>query len=771
MARRPLTARMRSCRGIYPPLLADKGLVAALEAQARNATLPVTVEASGVTGYPQKIEAAMADRIEALGGSLTDEARPSRAATVLAVVLTAVYLGLGVVSALIQIGFLLGPAFVVPLLFAPYTLVGMLIIIRRGSHPIGWILQLIGIVLILTVSSEDYAGYALVRHPGSLPFGQTVLVLNSWVWAVGILLFAVLLPLLFPTGRLLSRRWLPMLGLALVYLVLASAGNALMPGHFSTRYPTLVNPIGLAHQEALLRSIIDFSIIPGALGLLGVVASVVVRYRRSRGIERQQLKWFCFSVALVPIPLAMNGHPPFDQITFVIVIPLLALSIGLSVLRYGLYDIDVVISRTLVYGALAAFITAVYVGIVVGIGSLVGSGGRPNLILSIVATAVVAVAFQPVRERLQKFANRLVYGQRATPYEVLSEFSSRVAESYAGEQVLPRMAQVLAEGTGAERAEVWLRSGNTLRAAASWPAGMNGKGPVELTGQLLPEIAETNRVVPVRHQGELLGALSVQKRAGESLTPIEEKLLDDLAHQAGLVLKNVGLTSDLQARLEELRASRQRLVKAQDDERRKLERNLHDGAQQHLVALKIKLGLAQALAAKDPEKAKATIQQLKADADEALETLRDLARGIYPPLLAEKGLQVALEAQARKATVAVVVEAEGLGRYPQDVEAAVYFCCLEALQNVQKYAGAGHVVVRLRDAGGRLSFEVEDDGVGFDPVMTRRGSGLTNMSDRLDSLGGSLRLEAAAGRGSLVAGRLPVPVARGAAAAAVVTAG
>jgi signal transduction histidine kinase len=430
-------------------------------------------------------------------------------------------------------------------------------------------------------------------------------------------------------------------------------------------------------------------------------------------------------------------------------------TIAIAILRYRLYDIDLVISRTLVYGSLAVFITAVYVGIVVGIGTLVGSGGRPNIALSIVATAIVAVAFQPVRERLQKVANRLVYGKRATPYEVLSQFSERVAESYAADDVLPRMARVLAEGTGAERAEVWLRGSDRLRVAATWPVDANGRASLPVTGQLLPTIPDTDRAVPVRHQGQLLGALTVSKRRGEALTPVEEKLLTDLAAQAGLVLKNVGLTAELLARLEELRASRQRLVAAQDEERRRLERNLHDGAQQNLVALKVKLGLAEAYAEKDPEKARKLLGEIKSDADEALETLRDLARGIYPPLLADKGLVAALESQARKATVPVEIRADGIGRYSQDIEAAVYFCVLEALQNVQKYAEASRAVVRLHEDNNDLTFEVEDDGKGFDPATARRGSGMTNMADRLDALEGELRV---ARHGSLttVGGRLPI---------------
>jgi signal transduction histidine kinase len=433
-----------------------------------------------------------------------------------------------------------------------------------------------------------------------------------------------------------------------------------------------------------------------------------------------------------------------------------ALPVGaaVAIFKYRLYDIDLVISRTLVYGALAMFITAVYVGIAVGIGALVGGGGKPNLALSILATAIVAVGFQPLRERLQRVANRLVYGKRATPYEVLSQFSERVAESYATDEVMPRMARILAEGTGAHRVDVWLRSRNSWRDVAVWPLDATPADPVQLTNGMLPSTDRASRIVEVRHQGELLGALGVNKRGGETLTPVEEKLLSDLADQAGLVLKNVGLTSDLEARLAELRASRQRLVTAQDEERRRLERNLHDGAQQHLVALKVKLGLAEMLLERDPTQAESALKQLKSDADEALETLRDLARGIYPPLLAEKGLADALASQARKATVRVTVDADGIGRYTQEVEAAVYFCCLEALQNIEKYAHASNVHLHLSDLDGAVGFEVSDDGDGFDVGSTKRGAGLTNMADRLDALGGTFNMTSAIGQGTTIAGSL-----------------
>jgi signal transduction histidine kinase len=237
---------------------------------------------------------------------------------------------------------------------------------------------------------------------------------------------------------------------------------------------------------------------------------------------------------------------------------------------------------------------------------------------------------------------------------------------------------------------------------------------------------------------------------------MEQKLVADLAGQAGLLLKNAGLMADLQARLEELRASRQRLVAAQDAERRRIERNLHDGAQQHLVALKLKLALLETLTRRDPDRAAQLAAQVKVDADEALDTLRDLARGIYPPLLADQGLVAALESQGRKAPLPVEVTGNNVSRYPQELEAAVYFCCLEALQNVGKYAHASQASIRLTATAGSLDFEVQDDGAGFDAATGAKGSGLTNMTDRIDALGGSLVVVSTPGRGTRVAASIPV---------------
>ncbi len=267
------------------------------------------------------------------------------------------------------------------------------------------------------------------------------------------------------------------------------------------------------------------------------------------------------------------------------------------------------------------------------------------------------------------------------------------------------------------------------------------------------------RAVAVRHGNELLGALALRKPASEPLTGAEDKLLQHVASQAGLVFRNRRLTAELRATIAELTASRRRLVGAQDAERRKIERNLHDGAQQQLVALSIQLGLLEESAG-EPGSVRQLAPQLKSAVRAALDDLRDLARGIYPPLLAEQGLAAALQAQVRKVPLPVLVEAEGIGRYPQDTESTVYFCTLEALQNVAKYAAASQVTVGLSGAGGGLQFRVTDDGAGFDPGLARKGTGLQGMADRLAALGGTLHVHSQPGYGTTVQGWLPVPAGR-----------
>jgi len=331
---------------------------------------------------------------------------------------------------------------------------------------------------------------------------------------------------------------------------------------------------------------------------------------------------------------------------------------------------------------------------------------------------------------------------------VMSEFADRVGGTYSIDDVLPRMAQLLCEATGAQVTRVWLRTGDELRPEVSWPADAPTVGSQPLEGGQLPDDLGGD-AFEVRHQGDLLGALTVTLPPSDPMNPAKERLARDMAAQAGLVLRNVAL-------IEDVRESRRRIVTAQDERARALERNIHDGAQQQLVALSVKLRLAQQLVDRDPAKAQEMLVDLQTQTNETLEDLRDLARGIYPPLLADQGLAAALEAQGRRSSMAVAVHPDGVGRYRQDVESAVYFCCLEALNNAAKYAEAANVEIRLASVDGELRFEVTDDGRGFDRSITTFGTGLQGMADRLDAIGGSIDVVSAPGEGTTVLGRLPL---------------
>jgi signal transduction histidine kinase len=641
--------------------------------------------------------------------------------------------------------------------FSTFPIIGYLLATRRPENTIGWMLLSIGVVFGLTAFADSYAGYAI--NTGSDPTGGAIAAaVNGPSWIPIVVLPATFLLLLFPDGHLPSRRWrwfawfMAISFTVIAFFILFSPGDMVEAG-----YPGVRNPLGIEALRPILEPALAV-IVTIPIGVAGSLLALVLRFRRSTGIERLQLRWLVTAAAIVAVLyiaalfLAWGREWILLQNIAILSFGLIPIAIGASILRYRLFDLDLVINRAVLFGALAIFITLVYVAIVVGVGALVGSQASP--VLSAAAAAIVALAFQPVRRRAQRLADRLVYGKRATPYEVLSEFSERVGHVYANEELLPRMARALGEGTGAVRADVWVRVGEQLRIEATWPTGTETREPRAVTSAD-PESTTSSMFEPVLHRGDLLGALSIEKRAGESLRPAEQRLVTDLAAQAGLVLRNAALTEDLLDTIEELRRSRQRLVSAQDEERRRLERNLHDGAQQQLVALNVKLGLLERLVERDPAQAKTIASQLQGDATGALEELRDLARGIYPPLLADRGLVAALESQARKSAVPVEIEADGVGRYAREAEAAVYFSCLEALQNVAKYASASRATVRLTDGDGRLRFEVIDDGTGFDTASSSYGTGLQGIADRLSALDGELEVRSAPGSGTTLIGTLP----------------
>ncbi len=408
------------------------------------------------------------------------------------------------------------------------------------------------------------------------------------------------------------------------------------------------------------------------------------------------------------------------------------------------------LSRALIFGALAGFIAGVYIAIVVGVGSLVGGDGFG---LSIVASVLVAMAFQPVRRRIQRWANRLVYGERSTPHEILVRFSRRSAE-LSDEELLDRIPQLIVDGTGAASATLWTRTPDGFRSGSVWP---HDAPPRRIEAADHFRDPEADFSLPVLHDGELLGGLSLVKTGGDIVTPTEEALLADVAAGLGLALRNARLTGELRRQVAELEASRDRVLAAADEARRSLEHDLDSGPQQQLAALKVKLGPTRKLAERaGAEQAAALLAQLEVDAGGAIQAVRDFAAGIYPPLLEAEGLPVALSHHAKGAALPITIASDGIGRYPRDVEAAVYFSVLEALQNTAKYAEASSGTVTLVDDGSSLRFEVRDDGEGFDQANTEPGAGLIGMADRLDTVGGSVAIDSVPGRGTSVSGRVPV---------------
>ena len=626
-----------------------------------------------------------------------------------------------------------------------YSTVGAILASRARGSVIGWLMIGIGMAFALTGVTGEYSTYAFETDPGSVPFGSFAALLSQVLW-LPIIVCLCLLAALYPTGRVLSPRWRFLPPATVAFIALYVVGYALTPTALEDAGlpPTVRNPVGVDALEPLAEIVGTMA----GIGLLVIaplsLAALVLRYRRSRGEERQQIRWLAYvtgaTAALIVTALLLAlvvgetfGESILAQAFFLTTFSMIGIGVpvamGVAVLRYRLYDLDVVIKKTVLYATVAALLTAVFVVAAVVIGSL---AGRSNT-AAVVVAAVIGVSFWPALRVARRIADRVVYGRRATPYEILAEFSGRVGSAYESDDVLPRMARILRDAVGASRATVWLRVGDELRPAAVSPTGDEAH-PISLTDEVLPSLA-ADAAIEVRDRDELLGALAVSMPANDPMNPSKERLVRDLASQAGLVLRNVRL-------IEELRASRERIVNAQDERARILERNIHDGAQQQLVALSVKLGLAGQLAQRDADKAKAMLEGLQRDATDAIENLRDLARGIYPPLLADKGLTAAVEAQARKSPVPVVVDANGIGRYRREAEAAVYFCVLEALQNVAKYADASQVQIRLESRHGDLAFEVTDDGSGFD-LSTAHGLGLTNMRDRVEALGGSLRIRAA----------------------------
>lgn len=608
--------------------------------------------------------------------------------------------------------------------------------------------------------SLEGAKSSLALVPAEMPFPVAVLFMFvNFLW-VGVFFPFSLGILLFPDGRPPSPRWRWLVRAAIFTFAMLCLGLfwAARPSVTVTLTQTQDTNGGWTGIGGVvtISYLAVFALVPMC------VTALVVRFRRSKGVERQQFRWVVWGASVTGVLMvsAVILDEAMDRLDIALGLGLVAMAVllasfGIAIGRYQLYEIDTVISRTLVYGSLTVFIGLVYVGIVVGVGYLVGGRDEPNTWLQVFATVVIAIAFQPLRRQLQRIANRVVYGRRATPYEVLSSFSQRV--SSVDPQVLTQVARSLAEGTTAISSSIWVKREGSLHCIAAWPEAQRGSRL-----EAGDAAGSFDRVAPVTHDGEELGLIALALAAGQNLPAVDARLLEQVAGGLGLAIRNLQLTEDLRARVDELATSRRRIVNIQDETRRKLERDLHDGAQQRLVALKIKLGIGAAMAQKAGiEDVRALLDVIKAETDHTIDSVRDFARGIYPPLLEAEGLGPALNAQAVKMPIPVTVQAAGLGRYPKDQEATVYFCVLEALQNAMKHSQASSVQVRLTEATGELRFEVRDDGVGFD-MSEVATNGLVNMTDRVEAVGGNLRVESQPGSGATVSGRLPVAALVGA---------
>lgn len=516
------------------------------------------------------------------------------------------------------------------------------------------------------------------------------------------------------------------------------------------------------------------------------------RYRDSTGTARQRLQLVgCATAIIVEVALVVAAlrllvdWPPHagEVAAGATVLVPLALAAGTSAKISR--NVDRLLVHTVSATGLTAVVVVVYLVIVIGLGRAPADDEKTLLVLSMLAAAVASIAYVPARERLAESANRLVYGERHPPDEVLRTWGSRLSRSIPMDELLLQLAESLRKVLVLRRAEIWTGTPGRLELAVSVPdrtapplvlgaeerpvitrAGVTGNAwlevwlPALLDGRTDPQL----RVAPASHSGELLGLLVVERAAdGDQFTDEDDRVLTELARQVGLALHNVQLDSALQESLEnlerandDLRTSRARIVATGDAERRKIERNLHDGAQQHLVALAVNLRLAKDILAEDPAAAAEMLDALGDAVKDTIQELRDLAHGIYPPLLMDSGLAEALRAAANRSPLAVAVRADGVGRYPSELEAAVYFCCLEALQNAGKHAPDANVVVEITEADGHLRFEVRDDGPGFDVAAATAGHGFVNMSDRVGAIGGEVTWTSEPGTGATISGVIPL---------------
>jgi signal transduction histidine kinase len=615
------------------------------------------------------------------------------------------------------------------------ALVGGLIIARQPRNPVGWLIVGHAFSFILGEFSRQYGIYGVLTAPGALPFAHALAWPVYWIWGPGIAFGFALLPFFFPDGRLLSPRWRFGLWWIIVAMSAASINMAFQSGDHET--PGLPNPLGILPALDLGPL---FSILWLSSALVGI-ASLAVRFRRAGSDERKQIQWLLYAVLLMIVgDRLVPSWGVLAELLLCFSLAALWAAIGVAMLRYRLYDIEPIINRTLVYGALTALIVGLYVAIVAYLGALMQFAGllpgQSSLALQLLATAVVAVLFQPLRDRLQRGVNRLLYGHRDEPYLVLASLGQRLGLALSPADVLPTVVETVRETLKLPYAAIALRDQDedVIAAASGTPVSIQAS-------------------TPLIYQHEHIGALILGQRApGEPFTTRERQLLGDLAQHISIAAHAVQLNRDLQL-------SRERLVTAREEERRRLQRDLHDGLGPTLASLTMQLDAARALMVDDPATSDALLTEVKDELQATVGSVRRLVYQLRPPALGQMGLAATIREHALRsgqpAGVQVSVEVpDALPQLPAAVEVAAYYIVVEALNNVVRHAQARHCRIELH-AAESLAVAVIDDGVGL-PGDYRAGVGLHSMRERAAELGGTWTIQPAPGGGTAVRAELPI---------------
>jgi signal transduction histidine kinase len=517
-----------------------------------------------------------------------------------------------------------------------------------------------------------------------------------------------------------------------------------------------------------------------------------VRYRDAGPIDRRRMQWVGWAIAvcaelglaLVALQLIADW-PPHAAVVALAGTVLIPISLVAGTHVRMISRVGRLLTHTVALAGLTVLVILAYVAVVVALGRSVRGSERSLLLLSMAAAALACLAYPPVRARLTNATNQLVYGDQVAPDEALRTWGSRLTRAIPLDELLLQLTESLRKSMSLQAVEIYtgadghyeLTAGVPHRGVSPAPlmigereraivarAGVSGGTWLDVwLPSLAPGTSGSTRVAPIAYGGKLLGLIVLTRRPdGDELGDDDDRVATELARQVGLALHNVQLDSALQASLADLQRanadlqeSRLRIVSAGDAERRKLERNLHDGAQQQLVAMAVKLRLAEDLIDDDPVEAVKVIEELRNNLKEAINELRALAHGIFPPLLMSGGLREALRAAATRAALPTTVDTRGVGRYSAEIESTVYFCCVEAMQNAGKHAGDAELVVSVCDADGRLTFEVSDDGVGFElGPSSMDGHGFVNMTDRLGTVNGRLQVVSAPGSGTTIRGEI-----------------